>query len=53
MFFDFDRSSSTESDQDVSDMFSDAYLLKGEDFNELKEQLEKFRKLEEARGIGK
>jgi hypothetical protein len=51
MFFDFDMDSSSESSEDVSDMFdSDVYLLKGEDFNELKEQLEKFGRLEESRG---
>lgn len=47
IFFDLDTNSSSESDQDVSDMFdSDVYPLRGRDFDELKRELNKFKNTE-------
>jgi len=46
IFFDFNTNSSSESEEETSDMFdSDVYPLRGEDFNELEEQLNKFKNI--------
>lgn len=47
MFLDINIDSSSESDESISDIFdSDTYLLRGEEFNELAEQLKKFKRIE-------